>query len=109
MELDLWERGVDYRDFYKPGGGPSRLTLRRLLLIVEDLPMFGSRFWAAYRGDDYVPQDLVVQSDIFSLFSDKPHYLRTWREDVRRAMEKEKKKQAILRGARERARRLALK
>lgn len=105
MELDLWERGIDYRDFYRPGGGESRLTLRRLLLIVEDLPMFGSRFWAAYRHVDYVPQDVLIQSDIFAMFSEKPHYLRTWREDVRRAREKDEKKKAIMRGARERARR----
>lgn len=45
MELDLLDRGVDYRDYYRPGGGQSRLTLRRLLLIVEDLDPFESRFW----------------------------------------------------------------
>ncbi len=30
--------GLDYRDFYLPGGGGSRLTLRRLLNLVENLP-----------------------------------------------------------------------
>lgn len=29
---------TDYRDRYRPGGGPSRLTLRRLMVLVDRLP-----------------------------------------------------------------------
>lgn len=105
MELDLFDRGIDYRDFYRDGGGKSRLTLRRLLLLVEDLEMFGSRFWAAVHEIDYLPADVRVLTDIFSMFSEKPHYLRTWREDARREREKQLKKAAIERGVRERERR----
>lgn len=106
MELDLFDRGVDYRDFYRDGGGESRLTLRRLLLIVDGLDVFGSRFWAAVNGIDFVPTDVRVQTDIFSMFSEKPHPVRSWREDMRREREKQLKKAAIERAARERARRL---
>lgn len=28
---------VDLRDLYRPGGGPSQLTLRRLLVLVRGL------------------------------------------------------------------------
>lgn len=108
MEQDLFDRGVDYRDFYRPAGGESRLTLRRLLLIVDGLDMFGSRFWAAVNGMDFLPTDVRVQTDIFGMFSEKPHYVRTWREDMRREREKQMKKAAIERAARERARRLSM-
>lgn len=30
--------GIDLRDLYRPGGGSSRLTLRRLLVLIRGLP-----------------------------------------------------------------------
>lgn len=30
---------LDYRDVYRPGGGPSKLTLRRALSLAAHLPM----------------------------------------------------------------------
>ncbi|WP_257202945.1 hypothetical protein [Corynebacterium cystitidis] len=107
VELDLLDRGIDYRDFYRPGGGPSQLTLRRLLLIVDDLDMFGSRFWSKVNGLEYFPNDIRIQTDLFGMFSEKPHPLRTWREDMRREEEKQEKKRAIERAMKERQRRLA--
>jgi hypothetical protein len=39
VEADLaMSAGVDLRDLRRPGGGPSRLTLRRLLVLVRGLP-----------------------------------------------------------------------
>lgn len=108
MELDLFDRGIDYRDFYRPNGGESRLTLRRLLLIIEGLDIFNSRFWAEVYRFDFVPMDVRVQTDIFSMFSERPHVVRTWREDMRREREKQAKKAAIERAMRERARRLSI-
>ncbi|WP_198302439.1 hypothetical protein [Corynebacterium stationis] len=70
--------------------------------------MFGSRFWAAVNGIDFVPTDVRVQTDIFGMFSEKPHPVRSWREDLRREREKQLKKAAIERAARERARRLSM-
>lgn len=106
MELDLFDRGVDYRDFYRPGGGESRLTLRRLLLLVEGMDVFDSRFWAEVNEFDFVAANVRIQSDIFGMFADKPHPMRTWRDDMRREREKAAKKRAIERAMKERARRL---
>lgn len=33
-----WRYGIDLRDLYRPGGGPSRLTRRRLWVLVRGLP-----------------------------------------------------------------------
>lgn len=107
MELDLFDRGVDYRDFYRPNGGESRLTLRRLLLLVEGMDVFNSRFWAEVYGFDFVPMDVRVQTDIFGMFSERPHVVRTWREDMRREREKQMKKAAIERAMKRRARLLS--
>lgn len=104
VELDLFDRGVDYRDFYRPNGGESRLTLRRLLLLVEGMDLFDSRFWAEVNGIDFVSADIRIQSDIFGMFAEKPHPMRTWREDMRREREKQAKKLAIERAAKRRAR-----
>lgn len=39
VEADLQRfHAVDYRDRFRPAGGPSRLTVRRLLVLVEFLP-----------------------------------------------------------------------
>lgn len=38
MEADLAFAGFDFRDYYRPRGGPSRLTLRRLGVLVRHLP-----------------------------------------------------------------------
>lgn len=38
VEADLAYCGIDLRDHYRPRSGPSRLTARRLLLLVDNLP-----------------------------------------------------------------------
>lgn len=38
MEADFAFRGIDLRDYYRPHGGPSRLTLRRVGVLVRHLP-----------------------------------------------------------------------
>lgn len=38
MEADLAFRGIDFRDYWLPGGGPSRLSVRRLWVLVLALP-----------------------------------------------------------------------
>lgn len=121
MELDLLDRGIDYRDYYRPGGGQSRLTLRRLLLIVEDLDPFESRFWTQSeafglwwelnRGkqDRFATGDRVLM-DIASGLSTEQY----WRLRVRKIVEAEEvkaEKAARIRSGvaeRERRRRQAL-
>ena len=38
VEGDLAFRGVDLRDFFRPGGGPSGLSLRRLWVLIGAMP-----------------------------------------------------------------------
>lgn len=38
MEADLAFAGIDFRDYWLPGGGPTRLSLRRALLLIRALP-----------------------------------------------------------------------
>lgn len=38
VEADLAFRGIDLRDYWLPGGGPSRLTMRRLVRLLKALP-----------------------------------------------------------------------
>lgn len=38
VEADLGFRGIDLRDLRRPGGGPSRLTWRRLRVFIDALP-----------------------------------------------------------------------
>lgn len=38
IEGDLWVGGTDLRDFFRPGYGTSRLTPRRLLVLLDALP-----------------------------------------------------------------------
>lgn len=38
VEADLAFQGIDFRDFYLPGGGPGRLSWRRLLVLLQGLP-----------------------------------------------------------------------
>jgi hypothetical protein len=46
VERELQELGLDLRDVYRPGGGKSRLTPRRVLALVEH-PREGGPLWAA--------------------------------------------------------------
>lgn len=84
------------------------MTLRRLLLIIDGMDPFNSRFYAEVNGFDFIPMDTRVQTDIFGMFSEKPHPIRSWREDMRREREKAIKKAAIKRAMKERARRLSV-
>lgn len=43
-DLALSPPGIDLRDLYRPGGGPSQLTLRRLLVLIRGLGPH-SRTW----------------------------------------------------------------
>lgn len=59
MEADLAFRGHDLRDLYRPGGGSSRLTLRRLNVLVRHLPT-ESHSAVAEGGDGYSTLELLV-------------------------------------------------
>jgi hypothetical protein len=44
-------QGIDIRDFYTPGGGASRMTPRRLLVLIKSLPA-EAPLWAAVQAAD---------------------------------------------------------
>lgn len=111
VELDLFDRGVDYRDRWRPGGGESRLTLRRLLLLIVGMDPFESRFWMAcgrldlweqfnedITPEHYAPTAERLLSDVIAMFAEKPHPWRTWRSDLRVQREREEKRARILAG-----------
>lgn len=90
---------IDYRDFYRPNGGPSRLTLRRLLVLVANLPS-ESAFHSAV--DDRLPVSEVSAAvgDVFQALSGKKWHRWT---ALQRARE-QKERQQLLAQKREEAR-----
>lgn len=106
MELDLADMGIDYRDRFKPGGGPSRLTVRRLLLLVDGLDRFTSRFWNEVGGQSPISTTDIVLTDIWqSITGEKRgHPLRRPRESRDELRERENRKRAIRAAVRRRKR-----
>lgn len=121
VELDLFDRGVDFRDYFRPGGGESRLTTRRLLLLLCGMDPLESRFWMGCGRLDlwvefndgitpngFMPTGNRLLSDIVGMFAEKPHPWRTWREDYEHEKRQATKREAIMRANAERQRRIAL-
>ena len=104
VELDLMDRGIDYRDRFRPGGGESKLTLRRLLLIVDDLPLMGSRFGAARIDMDYYTTDQRLLMDVFHALSGEPHPYKDLRERRLKEAAQEKRRRKVLEASRMRKR-----
>lgn len=59
VEADLAYRGIDFRDHFRPGGGSSRLTLRRLAVLLRYLPR-ESHTARAQGGDGFSQSDLLL-------------------------------------------------
>lgn len=101
------EHGIDIRDWYMPGGGDSRLTTRRLLLIVDKvLNHESSRFWRAVTGSQPLDATGIILSDIFSsitgeshslreLFYDEKSFYEKLGKDAKKSQERQKKREAI--------------
>lgn len=73
MEADLQRfYHADYRDRFRPGGGASQLTIRRLLLLVEHLPA-ESAFHAAR--EDRAAASLTANAvmDVWESLTGKRH------------------------------------
>lgn len=64
--------GLDYRDRYRPGGGPSQLTLRLLLLLVDKLPP-ESEFKSAVEQRVPISSTDSLLMDVWSALSGKNH------------------------------------
>lgn len=59
MEADLAREGHDFRDFYRPRGGASRLTLRRLAVLMRFMPR-EAHHRRAVGGDGFSQLELLV-------------------------------------------------
>lgn len=90
---------LDYRDFYREGGGGSRLTFRRMLLLAEHLPP-ESLFWSAVQDRPPVSETSAVVMDLWSLLTRERHPRWEQLKRQRRAAERAEK----MRAAREKAR-----
>lgn len=104
VEQDLAEMGIDFRDWFKPGRGPSRLTTRRLLLLVEAMnDRGGSRFWAAVSGGEPISNEALVGAHTYQALSGQVHPLLTRTEDAKKMRHRAAQKARIR--AREKRRR----
>lgn len=64
--------GIDLRDLYRPGGGSSRLTLRRLRVLVRGLPP-DSWTWLSVREDN---EQAKADATVTRLHDRAEHYRR---------------------------------
>lgn len=62
---------LDYRDRYRPGGGESKLTIRRLLVLVDGLPP-ESLFRSAVEGRLPVSEQSAAVGDVLQALTGKP-------------------------------------
>ncbi|NOM65093.1 hypothetical protein EU799_07450 [Corynebacterium silvaticum] len=108
VEQDFADKGWDYRYFFLPNGGESRLTLRRLLLLVDGLDRDSSRFWADVNDTERFTKLELITMTIFNLFSEKAHPFMTAREDQKKQADFEARKQQILAAERMRTRALGM-
>lgn len=100
MEVDFQRfYQLDYRDFYREGGGASRLTLRRMLLLAEHLPP-ESLFHSALQDRPPVSEVSSAVMDLYSVLTDTKHPRWEQLKRERRAKERAEK----MRLAREKAR-----
>ncbi|PRQ10635.1 hypothetical protein C1Y63_10600 [Corynebacterium sp. 13CS0277] len=96
--------GLDLRDCYKPGGGPGRLTLRRIIVLLKGLRHEESLFWCAVADMDVITPLERLVADVYGVVSGNRHPVYTRREDLAKRQERERKKQKALRAIRARKR-----
>ena len=75
---------LDYRDRYRPGGGESKLTIRRLLVLVDGLPP-ESLFRSAVEDRLPVSELSIAIGDLTTAITGKPW--QRW-DALKRAREK---------------------
>lgn len=90
--------GIDYRDLFRPGGGASGLTWRVLLQIVDlNLSRTSSRFWSTVLDRDPITDDQGLLADLYFALTEKPHPIRTRREDAEKRRKSAEKRARIAR------------
>lgn len=76
---------TDLRDFFRPGGGVSRLTLRRLMVLVARLPPESA--WASVVADRPAVSEIsAAVMDLWSAWHDNTEHPR-WKQ-LQRARER---------------------
>ena len=106
MEKDLALIGVDYRDRFRPGGGASHLTVRRLLVLVDSLDRGHSWFWSEVHGGERLSAESIVLTDIWGALAGegKIHPLREMSKRVEEMRKREVTKRRIREASRKRKR-----
>ena len=90
---------IDYRDRYRPGGGLSRLTLRRLLALVDGLPA-ESLFRSEVEDRMPVSEQSAAIGDVISAFTGKKWHRWDAKKKLREEAEFKKLIEAERDGAR---------
>lgn len=81
----------DVRDFFLPGGGASKLTLRKLLILVDRLPP-ESAFRSAVGDRVPISAEAGILMDIFKSLSGEEH--PRW-QALKNARERERREKLI--------------
>jgi hypothetical protein len=74
-------QGIDLRDWYLDGGGRSRLTTRRLQVLVDHLGV-DSPLWAEVYGEGFTHSQLVRMEPVWP---GQPHFLHPYSASRQRA------------------------
>lgn len=108
VEADLQEvYHLDYRDRYRPGGGASQLTTRRLLVLVDGLHPTSSRFWSAVAGRSPDTPETILLGGVYQATAGQWHPWTTRDKDAAEARRFEEQKKRIRAAERARQRILA--
>lgn len=98
MECDFAFHGLgDFRDAYLPGGGPSKLTIRRVLLLVRGLRNVRSMFWDEVEGRDRLTHTETLLVDIFGSLTGQKHPIADIRRHREQAIKRAEAKARIKR------------
>lgn len=94
MEADLAFRGIDFRDFFRPKGGSSRLTLRRLAVLVRALPPESATVKALGGSGFSMLELLVMESGLSGPVNPRHPWHEAERADGKRRAELVKERRA---------------
>lgn len=74
VEKDLINLNIDFRDYYRPHGGKSQLTFRRLRIILHAIDPQDSFFWTEVSDIDKVNQTTRAVSAVYQALTEHPYY-----------------------------------
>lgn len=96
VEVDLQRHyRVDVRDWFRPGRGRSKLTSRRLAVLIKHLPKDASVFWEEVADRDLLSREGAILADIFGALTKQAHPVTTARADQKKQLERQARKRRI--------------